>query len=428
MAEESEESRAQTDLQADSMRDLLEESERHQQALRPGTIIEGHIVRVDPEEVLVDVGLKSEGIISGRELGGPEDVERLHVGDKVLVYVLQPENAEGHVVLSLRRAQAEAGWRRAETLFESGEIVDVPVVDCNRGGLILDLGVRGFLPISQISELRREEVHPETDDPQEIEAQTLQKLHDMIGRRLSVKVIEYNRPRNRLIVSERAARQEQRGQRKEALLAELRSGETRHGQVTSLAPFGAFVDLGGADGLIHVSELSWSRIGHPSEVLSIGQEVDVVVLHVDPETKKIALSLKQALPDPWTQFVSHVSVGQILPATVTRLTKFGAFARVEEGVEGLIHISELADRHVANPSQVVEEGENVHVKVTSIDLARRRLGLSIRQALDEIISGQGEPEEGGSSAILDQEAQPLPPNEELQKLAALQFEDETVGL
>jgi small subunit ribosomal protein S1 len=428
LAEESEESRAQTDFQADSMRDLLEESERHQQSLRPGTIIEGHIVRVDPEEVLVDVGLKSEGIISGRELGGPEDIERLHVGDKVLVYVLQPENAEGHVVLSLRRAQAEAGWRRAEVLFESGEIVEAPVVDCNRGGLILDLGVRGFLPISQISELRRDEVHADPDDPQAAEAETLRRLHEMIGRQLSVKVIEYNRLRNRLIVSERAARQEQRGKRKEALLAELRPGEIRHGKVTSLAPFGAFVDLGGADGLIHVSELSWSRIGHPSEVLSIGQEVDVVVLHVDPETKKIGLSLKQALPDPWTQFVSRVSVGQIVPATITRLTKFGAFARVGEGVEGLVHISELAVRHVSNPAQVVQEGENVQVKVTSIDLARRRLGLSIRQALDEIISGQSEPAEEGSSAILDQEAQPLPPNEELQKLAALQFEDETVGL
>lgn len=428
MAEESEESRAQTDLPADSMRDLLEESERHQQSLRPGTIIDGHIVRVDPEEVLVDVGMKSEGIIAGRELGSPEDIERLHVGDTVLVYVLQPENAEGHVVLSLRRAQAETGWRKAETLFDNGDIVEAPVVDCNRGGLIVDLGVRGFLPISQISDLRRDDVQVDPEDPQAAEDQTLQKLREMIGRQLSVKVIEYNRPRNRLIVSERAARQEQRGKRKDALLAELHPGETRHGRVTSLTAFGAFVDLGGADGLIHVSELSWSRIGHPSEVLSIGQEVDVVVLSIDPETRKIALSLKQALPDPWTQFVSRVSIGQVLPATVTRLTKFGAFARVDDGVEGLVHISELADRHISNPSQVVQEGENVQVKVTSIDLARRRLGLSIRQALDEIIASPPEAEERNPSAILDQEAQPLAPNEELQKLAALQFEDETVGL
>ncbi len=223
--------------------------------------------------------------------------------------------------------------------------------------------------------------------------------------------------------------QERRGQRKEALLSELRPGEIRRGRVTSLANFGAFVDLGGADGLIHVSELSWTRVGHPSEVLQVGQEVDVAVIHVDPDTKKIALSLKQAQPDPWSQLIATVSPGQIVPATVTRLTKFGAFARLSGGVEGLIHISELADRHIANPSQVVQEGENVQVKVTSIDVARRRLSLSIRQAMDELMGGYGQSAEGReASAILDQHAQPPPPNEELQKLAALQFEDETVGL
>ena len=412
------------------MRDLLEEAERHQQSLRPGTIVEGWIVHVDPEEVLVDVGLKSEGIVTGRELGNPEELEKLHVGDKVLAFILQPENAEGHVVLSLRRAQAEAGWRHAEELLESGEIVEAPVVEFNRGGLIVDLGVRGFMPISQIAELRRDELQAASGgDPATADELTLQRLQAMVGRKLPVKVIELNRPRNRLIVSERAAMQERRGQRKQALLSELRPGEIRHGRVTSLANFGAFVDLGGADGLIHVSELSWTRVGHPSEVLQVGQEVDVAVIHVDPDTKKIALSLKQAQPDPWTQLISTISPGQIVPATITRLTKFGAFARLEGGVEGLIHISELADRHIANPGQVVQEGENVQVKVTSIDVARRRLSLSIRQAMDELMSGTGRsPDERGVSAILDQQAQPPPPNEELQKLAALQFEDETVGL
>ena len=407
------------------MRDLLEESERRLQSLRPGTVIEGYLVRVDPEEVLVDVGLKSEGVISGRELGSPEDVQRLQVGEKVLVYVLQPENAEGHVVLSLRRAQAEAGWRRAEELLESGQIVEAPVVDCNRGGLIVDMGVRAFVPISQVADLRRDEVQASAGgDQATADELTLRRLQDMIGRKLAVKVIEMNRPRNRLIVSERAAMQERRGQRKEALLSELRPGETRHGRVTSLATFGAFVDLGGADGLIHVSELSWTRVGHPSEVLQVGQEVDVAVVHVDPETKKIALSLKQAQPDPWSHLVGSVSAGQIIPATITRLTKFGAFARVKDGVEGLIHISELADRHITNPAQVVQEGENVQVKVTAIDVARRRLSLSIRQALEELLSGQlQQPEGPEASAILEQEAQPPPPNEELQKLAALRFED-----
>jgi small subunit ribosomal protein S1 len=429
LAEESEENRPETEPQGDSMRDLFEESERHLQTLRPGTIIEGYIVRVDPEEVLVDVGLKSEGIVAGRELGNPEDLERLHVGDKVLAYVLQPENAEGHVVLSLRRAASEAGWRRAEELLHNGEIVEAPVVDFNRGGLIIDMGIRGFVPISQIAELRRDELQVSAGgDPATAEELTTRRLQEMVGRQLAVKVIEMNRPRNRLIVSERAAMQERRGKRKEALISELHPGEIRHGRVTSLATFGAFVDLGGADGLIHVSELSWTRVGHPSEVLQVGQEVDVAVVHVDPETKKIALSLKQAQPDPWSQLISHVRPGQIVPATITRLTKFGAFARLEDGVEGLIHISELADRHVANPSQVVQEGERVQVKITNVDVARRRLSLSIRQALDEYPSGRGDAqEEGKAGAILDQEAQP-PRNEELQKLAALQFEDETVGL
>ena len=429
MAEESDDFRQQADAHDDSMQDLLEESERHQQSLRPGTIIEGFVVHVDPEEVLIDVGLKSEGIVASRELANPEDVAKLHVGDKVLVYVLQPEDAEGHVVLSLRRAQAEAGWRRAEELLGSGEIVEAPVIDCNRGGLIIDMGIRGFVPISQIAELRRDELQATAGgDQQAADELALRRLQEMVGRTLAVKVIELNRPRNRLIVSERAAMQERRGQRKEALLSELHPGEIRHGRVTSLATFGAFVDLGGADGLIHVSELSWTRVAHPGDVLQVGQEVDVAVVHVDLETKKIALSLKQAQPDPWTQLVSHISTGQIVPATVTRLTKFGAFARLEGGVEGLIHISELADRHVSNPGQVVQEGENVQVKITSIDIPRRRLSLSIRQAMDELMGGYGTADGGSAGAILDREAQPPAPNEELQKLAALQFEDETVGL
>ena len=285
------------------------------------------------------------------------------------------------------------------------------------------------MPISKIADLRRDELQASAGgDQQAADELALRRLQEMIGRTLAVKVIELNRPRNRLIVSERAAKQERRGQRKEALLSELHPGEIRHGRVTSLATFGAFVDLGGADGLIHVSELSWTRVGHPSEVLQIGQEVDVTVVHVDPETKKIALSLKQAQPDPWTQLVSNISPGQIMPATITRLTKFGAFARLEGGVEGLIHISELADRHVSNPSLVVQEGENVQAKITNIDVPRRRLSLSIRQATDELMGSYSTPEGHEAGAILDQEAQPPAPNEELQKLAAMQFEDETVGL
>ncbi|HEU0168720.1 MAG TPA: S1 RNA-binding domain-containing protein, partial [Chloroflexota bacterium] len=348
MADESEQTDFQAESMEDSMGDLLEESERHLQSLRPGQVIEGWVAHVDPEEVLVDIGMKSEGVVSGRELGNPEELERLHVGDKVLVAVVQPENAEGRPVLSLRRAQAESGWRHAEELFDSGEIVEAPVVDFNRGGLIVDVGVRGFVPISQIADLRRE---PRASDEQQgVDEATLQKLQAMVGRTMAVKIIEISRPRNRLIVSERAAVQEQRGKRKEALLADLRPGDIRHGRVTSLASFGAFVDLGGADGLIHVSELSWTRVAHPNEVVEAGDEVDVKVLNIDPETKKIALSLKQAQEDPWVQIVSEMRVGEIVSATITRLTKFGAFARLQGGIEGLVHISELSDRRISNPA------------------------------------------------------------------------------
>ncbi len=407
------------------MGDLLNASEEHMNSLQRGQIVEGYLVHVDPEEVLVDIGLKSEGVVSGRELGSEEDLAKLHVGEKVLVYVLQTESSEGHAILSLRRADAERHWREAEEHFNSGAIIETPVVDCNRGGLIVDMGIRGFVPISQIQDLRREELIP-AGEGQSADDATLEKLQQMVGRRLPVKIIEINRARNRLIVSERAAAQELRGQRKEALLSELHPGEVRRGRVTSLTDFGAFVDLGGADGLVHISEMSWTRIGHPREVLQVGQEVDVAVLHVDPDTKKIALSLKQAQPDPWTELVSNLTVGQVVPATITKLAKFGAFARLDGGVEGLIHISELADQHVATPGQVVREGEAVEVKITAIDVARRRLGLSLKQASRELEKRENEEamtyETRGAHDMLDRE--PQPPNSEFQKLAALRFEDE----
>lgn len=359
-----------------NMEDLLRESDFALRSLRRGETVEGTVVRVDQDEVLVDVGMKSEGVIAARELlGEGEDMPELRIGDRILVYVMQPEGSEGHAILSLRRARMERSWREIEDLYHSGAIVEAPVVDFNKGGLIVDVkSVRGFVPVSQVLDLRN--VTRQDGESEEI----TQTLAAMQGRRLPLKIIEINRSRNRLILSERAAVQEQRTQRKDELLENLTPGQVRRGVVSNLTSFGAFVDLGGADGLVHVSELSYNRVNHPSEVLHVGQEVDVAVLSVDRDTKKIALSLKRALPDPWTIVEQQYHVGQVVPATITKLAKFGAFAKVEEGLEGLIHTSELTDLPVQDPAQVVKEGQPVDVKIIHINSQRRRLGLSVRQA------------------------------------------------
>ncbi|MGH2520839.1 MAG: 30S ribosomal protein S1, partial [Chloroflexota bacterium] len=308
VAGETDESRFPLDESGDSMRDLLEASEEHAQSLHVGQIVEGFIVHVEPDEVLVDIGLKSEGVVKGRELGSEEAVAQLRVGQTVLVYVLRAESNEGHPVLSLRRAEAEQHWREAEEHLAAGATLEAPVLECNRGGLIVDLGLRAFVPISQVADLRRDEPRPAS--PTEGEASegdaTLARLQHMVGQRISVKIIELSRPRNRVIASQRAAVQELRQQRKNALLSDLHVGDVRQGRVSSLAEFGAFVDLGGADGLVHISEVSWTRITHPRDVLHVGQEVDVAVLNVDPDTKKIGLSIKQAQADPWTELVAHL--------------------------------------------------------------------------------------------------------------------------
>lgn len=358
------------------MEALLRDSDFEFRRLRRGDTVEGTVVRVDQDEVLVDIGLKSEGVIPARELlGEDEEAEPLHVGDRTLVYVMQPETQEGNAVLSLRRAQAERSWRDIEDAYHRGVILDAPVVDFNKGGLIVDLkGVRGFVPVSQVLDLRN--VSRQEGENEEVN----QTLAAMKGRRLPLKIIEINRSRNRLILSERAAVQEQRTQKKDELMDHLEPSQIRHGRVSNLTSFGAFVDLGGADGLVHVSELSYNRVNHPSEVLQVGQEVDVYVLSVDRETKKIALSLKRALPDPWSTVDETYHIGQVVPATITKLAKFGAFAKVEEGLEGLIHLSELTDQTIQDASQVVQEGQPINAKIIHINSQRRRLGLSVRQA------------------------------------------------
>ncbi len=347
--------------------------------IKRGDVVEGVLVRIDQDEILVDIGLKSEGVLSTRELpaSGYGSFPELHLDDKVLVYVIQPETQEGHAVLSLKRANTERQWRIAEDQYKSGELLKAKVIDYNKGGLIVDVaGIRGFVPISQILNLKREEVASGGENQE-----TAAKLQGMKDKELQLKIIEINRARNRLILSERLAVQEWRQRRREELLDELKPGEVRKGVVSNLANFGAFVDLGGADGLVHISQLAWSRVNHPSEVLHVGQEVEVQVLSVDKDKKKIALSIKRAEVDPWTTVEQRYTPGQVVTGVVTKIAPFGAFARIEDGIEGLIHLSELTPGQ--DPKSILHEGAQLQLRILRIDAERRRLGLSLRQA-DEL--------------------------------------------
>ena len=347
--------------------------------IKRGDVVEGVIVRIDQDEILVDIGLKSEGVLSTKELpsSGYGSFNELHLNDKVLVYVIQPETSEGHAVLSLKRANTERQWRIAEQQYKDSELLKAKVIDYNKGGLIVDVaGIRGFVPISQILNLKREEVASGGESQE-----TAAKLQSMKDKELQLKIIEINRARNRLILSERLAVQEWRQRRREELLDELKPGEVRKGIVSNLANFGAFVDLGGADGLVHISQLAWSRVNHPSEVLHVGQEVEVQVISVDKDKKKIALSIKRAEVDPWTTVEQRYTPGQVVTGTVTKIAPFGAFARIEDGIEGLIHLSELTPG--VDPKTVLHEGAQLQLRILRIDAERRRLGLSLRQA-DEV--------------------------------------------
>jgi small subunit ribosomal protein S1 len=365
-----------TDDNGLTMQDLLGAEERlGYPALRRGEVIEGTVVAIERDGLLVDIGGKSEGYVPASEATSLAS-EPVQVGESVLVYVLQPEDVSGGALLSIDRARLERGWRRVQRLFESQEIFEGEVVDYNKGGLIVAIeGVRGFLPSSQIAGLRAESVP---------EGQFDDRLKEMVGRTLRLKVVELNRRRNRVILSERAAVQEWRSQQKERLLGELAPGDVRRGVITSLTAFGAFVDLGGADGLIHLSELSWDRVEHPGEVVKPGDEVNVYVMSVDPETKKIGLSLRRAQGEPWQRVTGRYSLGQLVTGKITKLTSFGAFARLEEGIEGLIHVSELSDRRITHPREVVREGDVLTLKVVKIEPERHRLGLSLRQAIEDL--------------------------------------------
>ncbi len=366
-----------SDQQESEMAQLLAEQEDWSPSRRRGEAVEGSVISIDDDGVLVNIGTKSEGMIPTREMRtfDSAEFEALKPGDSIVATVVREEY--GQYVLSYDRAQAERSWRQLEKEQDTGNVLDGEVAGYNRGGLLVDvMGIQGFVPLSQLSPEHRALVQSEPVEGEE-PTSALASLH---GDKVAVKVIEVNRRRQRAILSERVAAQEQRDEKRLELLQELEVGSTRHGRVTGVQDFGAFVDLGGADGLIHISELSWEPVTSPSDVVQPGQEVDVQILKVDAETRRISLSLRRTQNDPWQVAVGQFSEGQIVEGTVTRLAAFGAFARLEGNVEGLIHISELTDHHIRHPKEVVTEGESYQLKILRIEPERRRLGLSLRQA------------------------------------------------
>jgi small subunit ribosomal protein S1 len=330
-----------------------------------GDVVSGEVVRIDKDEVLVDIGYKSEGVIPSTELSirrSVDPAEEVSLGEQVDALVLTKEDQEGRLVLSKKRARFEKAWRKIEAAAESGEPVEGIVIEVVKGGLILDLGVRGFLPASLV-DIRR--VH---------------NLDEFKGQTLETKVIELNRSRNNVVLSRRAVLEEERKEVREQILGRLQPGMVVEGKISNIVDFGAFVDLEGIDGLIHISELSWSHVNHPSEVLSVGETVRVKVLDIDRERQRISLGLKQTQEDPWRRVLDEYKPGDALQGKVTKVVAFGAFVEIVPGVEGLVHISELAEHHVENPSEVVSPGDEVWVRILEIDESRRRISLSIKRA------------------------------------------------
>jgi small subunit ribosomal protein S1 len=333
-----------------------------------GDVVKGKVVRIDKDEVLVDIGYKSEGVIPSHELSIRKSVnpaDEVEQGEEVDALVLTKEDSDGRLILSKKRARFEKAWRRIEAAAESGEPVEGNVIEVVKGGLILDLGVRGFLPASLV-DIRR--VH---------------NLDEFMGQTLECKVIELNRSRNNVVLSRRAVLEEERKEVREQILGRLEPGQVVEGKISNIVDFGAFVDLDGIDGLIHISELSWSHVNHPSEVVAIGDTVRIKVLDIDRDRQRISLGLKQTQEDPWQRVISAHRPGDVLGGSVTKVVAFGAFVEILPGVEGLVHISELADHHVESPSEVVEPGVTLDVKILEIDEERRRLSLSIKQVEEQ---------------------------------------------
>ena len=372
-----------------TMEDLLEEY-LPSKVLRRGEIIDGKVMSRKAEGMLVDIGYKSEGFVPTKEMRSlGETLDELNVGDEIIAYVVNPEGNEGSSILSIDRARGEQGWRVLEKAMENNETCKGVITGSNRGGAVVESeGVQGFVPLSQLVGPARELYVPGGEPPKE----------GFIGMEVEFKIIELNRRRNRAIFSERAALQAWKQIQKMRLVQELTEGEIRKGRVAGISNFGAFVDLGGADGLIHISELSWEPVKSPDEIVTVGEEIDVFVLRVDRENLKIALSLRRLQPEPWDDIETKFSVGQTVTGTVTKLANFGAFARIDRGIEGLIHISELAHQVIKHPRDVVNEGDELELKIIRIEPERRRLGLSLKQTLDgaeevAVVSEDAEPTE-----------------------------------
>jgi small subunit ribosomal protein S1 len=356
-----------------TMESLLKAEELNIDLPQAGEIRKGHIASVSPSQVLVSIGAKSEGLVAGKELEQltAEEREALEVGQEVYVFVISPEDANGNVVLSLKRAQEQLSWDNVEKLLEDSGVVESKIIGFNKGGLIVGVeGLRGFVPSSQVSALRRMQSTGDTPE---------QRWQKMIGEPISIRVIEVDRERRRLILSEKAASTESRQSIKERVLEELKEGEVYTGRVTSIANFGAFINVNGADGLVHLSEISWDHIEHPREALEVGQEVKVKVINIDREKKRIGLSIRALLDDPWKERLEKYSVGQLVEGVITRLTKFGAFARLEGDIEGLIHISEISENRIEHPKEVLKEGDVKSLRVIRIDPEQHRIGLSLRK-------------------------------------------------
>ena len=363
----------QGDQNTQSMESLLANEDLNVDMPQAGEIRTGTIASISPSQVLVSIGAKSEGVISGRELDQLSAGERdaLTVGAEIPVYVQNPEDENGNVVLSLRRAQEQISWENVEKMLDEDRVYESKIVGFNKGGLIAMVGgLRGFVPSSQISGVRRAQASGDTPE---------QRWQKMVGQPITVRIIEVDRERRRLILSERAASTESRQSIKERVIDELEVGKTYSGRVTSLSDFGAFVNINGADGLVHLSELSWERVQHPRDVLEVGQEVKVKVINIDREKKRIGLSLRALADDPWKSRVEKFVVGQLVEGVITRLTKFGAFARLEGDIEGLIHISEMADHRIEHPKEVLKDGEVRTLRIVRIDPEQHRIGLSLRK-------------------------------------------------
>jgi small subunit ribosomal protein S1 len=349
-------------------------------------VVTGKVVRIDKDEVLVDIGYKSEGVIPSHELSIRKSVdasEEVELGEEVDALVLTKEDQDGRLILSKKRARFEKAWRRIEGAAESGEPVEGTVIEVVKGGLIIDLGVRGFLPASLV-DIRR-----------------VQNLDDFLGQKIECKVIELNRSRNNVVLSRRAVLEEERKEVRQQILDRLQPGQVVEGAISNIVDFGAFVDLDGIDGLIHISELSWSHVNHPSEILNIGDVVPVKVLDIDRERQRISLGLKQTQEDPWQRVMDTYNVGDVLEGKVTKVVSFGAFVEILDGVEGLVHISELAQHHVENPREVVNQGDTVKVKILEIDSERRRLSLSVKRVEEQTLPGRGDGSPGAEISGAD---------------------------